>query len=152
MLGELDPSEIEHLLSTELVGRIGCHADGRTYVVPVTYAYSGGAVYCHSGDGLKLVLMRKNPTVCFEVERVGDLASWQSVIAWGHFEELTGASAREGMDILIKRFMPLMVSETARPTHGVGGPGAHGGGSGPLRQAVAYRIVLDEKTGRFERP
>ncbi len=39
MFGELNPEEIEQLLSAQLVGRIGCHADGTTYVVPVSYGY-----------------------------------------------------------------------------------------------------------------
>ena len=146
MIGELTANEVELLLASEVIGRIGCHADGLTYVVPVTYAYSEGAVYCHSGDGLKLRLMRKNPDVCFEVEHIDDLAIWRSVIARGRFEELTGRAAADGMRIFVDRMVPLMVSETARPTHGVGSdaqPDAR-------KQAVAYRIVLGEKSGRFE--
>ncbi len=146
MIGELTADEIERLLESELIGRIGCHADGRTYVVPVTYAYSGGAVYCHSGDGLKLGLMRKNPDVCFEVEHIDDLAVWKSVIARGRFEELTGRASDEGMRVFVNRMAPFMVSETARPTHGVG-PEAHREGE---KHAVVYRIVLGEKSGRFE--
>ena len=38
MVGWLSPAEIEELLHTELVAHLGCHADGRTYVVPITYA------------------------------------------------------------------------------------------------------------------
>lgn len=146
MLGELAANEVEALLASEVIGRIGCHAEGRTYVVPVTYAYSEGVVYCHSGDGLKLRLMRKNPDVCFEVEHVDDLAIWKSVIARGRFEELTGPAAADGMRIFIDRMAPLMVSETARPTHGVGSAARHDTG----KHAVAYRIVLGEKSGRFE--
>ena len=37
MVGWLSPAEIEDLLHTELVAHLGCHADGRTYVVPITY-------------------------------------------------------------------------------------------------------------------
>ena len=48
MLGELDAEQIEELLRAEVLGRIGCHADGRTYVVPVTFAYDGECVYGHS--------------------------------------------------------------------------------------------------------
>ena len=72
MLGELSPEEIEEVLRSEITGRIGCHADGRTYVVPVTYGYQRGYVYCHSSEGLKLRMMRKNPVVCFEVDHVAE--------------------------------------------------------------------------------
>ena len=35
---ELTPDEIEGFLAEQIVGRIGCHHDGSTYVVPVIYA------------------------------------------------------------------------------------------------------------------
>ena len=41
---ELTRAEIDQLLRERTVGRIGCHADGVTYVVPVIYAYDGEAV------------------------------------------------------------------------------------------------------------
>lgn len=143
MLGTLDPEQIDEILRTEVLGRIGCQVDGRVYVVPVTYAYDGECVYAHSGEGTKIRAMRANPEVCFEVEQVDDLARWRSVIAWGVYEELHGDDARRGMQVLLDRFRPLMVSETAQPTHGMGA-------AGPI-VAIAYRIRLREKTGRFER-
>ena len=54
MLGELTSDEIDELLRTEAIGRIGCYAFGQPYVVPVTYAYDGDSVYGHSREGLKL--------------------------------------------------------------------------------------------------
>ena len=63
MLGELTAEQIEAMLRAETTGRIGCHADGRTYVVPVTYAYESGCVYSHGFDGLKIRLTRSNPRV-----------------------------------------------------------------------------------------
>jgi nitroimidazol reductase NimA-like FMN-containing flavoprotein (pyridoxamine 5'-phosphate oxidase superfamily) len=145
MLGELDAQQIEDLLKSQVVGRLGCHHEGRTYVVPITFAYDGEAVYGHSGDGLKLRMMRANPLVCFEVDQMDDLANWRSMIAWGVFEELHGSEAEAGMSILIRRLSPLMVSETSQPSHGMSSAG-----HGP-RHAVIYRIRLDERTGRFER-
>src|SRR5712692_2410678 len=103
VLGELDAAAIESLLLTEVTGRIGCHAQGRTYVVPITYAYESGSVYGHSTEGLKLRMMRENPRVCFQVDRVRGPADWESVIAWGDFEELKGARAIEGFNLLMRR-------------------------------------------------
>ena len=142
MLGTLDAAAVEALLHDEVVGRLGCHADGRTYVVPIVYAYDGEAVYGHSRDGLKLRMMRANPRVCFEVDRMRDLANWESVIASGTFEELHGDRAAAAMARLVERLAPRMTGQgSARPPEG------HGGGA----TAVAYRVVLDERTGRFER-
>jgi nitroimidazol reductase NimA-like FMN-containing flavoprotein (pyridoxamine 5'-phosphate oxidase superfamily) len=83
MLGELNERQIEHVLRSEVIGRIGCIAEGRPYVVPITYVYDGTCVYGHSVDGVKMRAMRSEPSVCFEVEHVDNLANWQSVIAWG---------------------------------------------------------------------
>ena len=149
MLGELPAREIERLLQGELIARIGCHVEGRTYVVPVTYAYSDGALVGHSLAGLKLEMLRKNPKVCVEVDHVDDLANWRSVIAWGEFEELVGTEAERALDLLMSRFVPLTASETSIPSH-LREPAT-------LSRNVAgsssfvYRIRLTEKTGRFER-
>ncbi len=58
MLGELNQEQIEQVLRSEVIGRLGCHASGRTYVVPVTYAYDGERIICHSGLGRKIEMMR----------------------------------------------------------------------------------------------
>ncbi len=149
MLGTLSPAEIEDLLHTEVVARIGCHAEGLTYVVPITYAYDGDGLIGHSVDGLKLRMMRQNPVVCVEVDHMDDLANWRSVIARGRFEELVGTAASAALVTLRERFRPLMVSETSQPTHDLheGETETHSGNG----RAHLYRIHLYEKTGRFER-
>ena len=103
MLGTLTSEQIEQVLRTEVIGRIGCHLEGRTYVVPITYAYLDGAVYAHSAEGLKLQMMRMNPAVCFEVDHMDDMANWRSVIATGRFEELHGEAAKLGLQVLLAR-------------------------------------------------
>lgn len=149
MLGELNSDQIERVLRAEVTGRIGCHAEGRTYVVPVTYVYQDGSVYGHTAEGLKVRMMRKNPRVCFEVDHVRDLANWQSVIAWGVFEELRDEAAVRAMDLLIDRLLPLVTSETGPSPPRAAQPTPEAAADG--RKLVTYRIVLTEKTGRFER-
>jgi nitroimidazol reductase NimA-like FMN-containing flavoprotein (pyridoxamine 5'-phosphate oxidase superfamily) len=149
MLGSLSAVEIEDLLHAEVVARLGCHAEGRTYVVPVTYAYDGDALLVQSADGLKVRMMHQNPLVCVEVDHIDNLANWRSVIAWGRFAELFGADATAALVRIRERLRPLMVSET--------GPAAEtlAEGETPVRSgnghASVYRIHLFEKTGRFER-
>ena len=149
MLGMLNRDQIDQLLRSEAIGRLGCHANRRTYVVPVTYVYDGTAIYGHSGDGLKLRMMRANPNVCFEVDHVDTMASWQSVIAWATFEELRGPAAQHAMHLLVNRLMPLIAGTPPMPTEGVGETDryrielADG-------QAVIYQLNIVEITGRFE--
>ena len=50
---------------------------------------TGNILYAHSLEGLKISIMRKNPTVCFQVDTMKDMADWESVLLWGTFEELT---------------------------------------------------------------
>lgn len=145
MIRELDRDEIDEVLRDGLVGRIGCHANGKTYIVPITYAYDGMHVYCHSAEGLKLQMLRESRQVCFEVEELAGLASWRSVIAWGVFEELAGYEAEDALQRLKARVLPQLVAgsePSARPpTHASETSG---------REVVVYRIRLGERTGRAE--
>lgn len=150
MQGELTHEQIENVLRSELTGRIACHAEGRTYVVPVSYAYDGENIYVHSGSGLKIRMMRENPSVCFEVEQIDDLANWRTVLGWGTFEELEGPEELRARKRLTERFGPFVTSETARPSTGPRSAEESPDESGAKR-SIFYRIHLDEKTGRFER-
>ena len=141
MLGELSADQIEDLLREALIGRIGCHAYGRSYVVPITFAYDGTYVYAHSGEGMKLHMMRANPHVCFEVDLMDDMANWRSVVAWGTFEELYGPQAEHAMNVLLEQVAPRIS----------GPPGTSAHPTSATAPVVLYRIRLEEKTGRYER-
>jgi len=147
MIGQLSRLEIEALLHNEVIARIGCHTEGYTYIVPVTYAYDGEAIFGYSPEGLKLTMMRENPKVCVEVDHIDDPATWQSVIAHGTFQELSGAAADEAIRKIRARFVLQTVSATAIPSHGLD---PHARSLGRIRFS-AYRIALESKTGRFER-
>lgn len=144
MIEILSSKEIERVLESNAIGRIGCYAEGRTYVVPVAYVYRGNAVYGHSAEGLKTRMMRKNPSVCFETDTVDDVFNWRSVIAWGVFEELSGEAAEDAMRAILLRFLDAKIQPYARPL------AARRAGIAE-NAAVVYRIRLIEKTGRFER-
>lgn len=148
MLGDLKNSQIEHVLYSQVIGRIGCHADGVTYVVPITYAYDGTYIYGHTKEGMKISIMRKNPKICFEVDIIDTMSNWRSVIAWGEFEELKTTEEREeAMDKLMDRILPIMTGETTvqhamRDSHEK---------HIDAMQGVVYRIKLTKKTGRYEK-
>lgn len=148
MLGKLNDSEVEDVLKSQIIGRIGCHGDGISYVVPVTYVYDGTYIYAHSAKGMKIDMMRKNAEICFEVDLMQNIANWQSVIAWGKFEEIINSNEKQqAMQKLIDRIVPLLASKTAQPSHGIT---EHANDAG-RRKAILYRIKLNKKTGRFEK-
>ncbi|HSK15683.1 MAG TPA: pyridoxamine 5'-phosphate oxidase family protein [Gaiellaceae bacterium] len=139
MIAELDRAEIDELLHAQVVGRIGCHADGLTYVVPVIYAYDGEGLYAYSLEGTKIRMMRANPRVCFEVDEYEPSGSWRSAIVQGTYEELGGEGARRALALLTDRFAGrAATSEGERRRRGNGTP-------------VAFRISVDEVTGRSVR-
>jgi nitroimidazol reductase NimA-like FMN-containing flavoprotein (pyridoxamine 5'-phosphate oxidase superfamily) len=148
MFGILTTSEIEEVIMHQTVGRLGCHADDTTYVVPISYAYDGMYIYAHTTEGMKVNIMRKNPKVCFQVDRMNNMANWQSVISWGHYQELTETVERNrALKRLMDRVLPLLSSTTT-----------HLSPYWPFLpndissiKGIVFRILLTEKTGRFEK-
>jgi len=150
MIGHLTKEEIEEVLRANVLGRIGCSDGKKQYIVPISYIYDGKHIIAHSPTGMKIEMMRKNPGVCFEVDEMKDFANWKSVIAWGQYQELTEERERyAAMKLFVDRMMHMKISETAvlpelseKRTHPRSPGNIH---------PVIYRIVLTEKTGRFER-
>lgn len=149
MIGRLNNEQIEKLLKENVLGRIGCSAGKKTYVVPVNYVYDGKFIIAHSVMGLKIEMMRKNPQVCFEVDEMKSFTNWKSVIAWGEYQELTGERDRYyAMKLFVDRMMHVKISEAAIPPE-ITEKQVHPGLPGSIK-AIVYRIVITEKTGRFE--
>ena len=148
MLGQLNNAQSDEMLHREQVGRIGCYADDAVYVVPVSYAYDGACIYAHSREGKKVEMMRKNPKICFEIDSMENLANWRGVILWGRYEELSDPKEQErGMQLLMDRFAPMISSETAHPHQGMQAPGMEE----KKHKAVVFQIVIEERSGRFEK-
>jgi uncharacterized protein len=148
MIGKLENREIEDVLGKNIIGRLGCHANNTTYVVPISYAYDGTYVYGHTYEGMKIKMMRENPDVCFEVDMMENMENWKSVICHGKYEELTNPDERKkGIQKLLDRVLPIITSETVRITpHWPFPPSDLNKVNG-----IVYRIKLSEKSGRFEK-
>lgn len=148
MLGELNNEQIQHVLNSQVVGRLGCYADGEVYVVPITFAYDGTYIYSRSKDGAKIKMMRENNRVCFEVDIIENMANWRSVIVWGTYEELTDEeSQQKALQTLEAKIAPFITSETVRPHRQTMSPQI----VEKEKKAIVYRIRVEKKTGRFEK-
>ena len=147
--GQLDAAQIDQVLHSELVGRIGCCAEEHVYVVPVFYAYDGTYVYGHANEGMKIRMLRANPEVCFEVDHVESLINWQSVIAWGRFEELEGDQADLAEQVLVQRVKPFLAAAIGEPLRQSRASGSVSDATAEQR-AIVYRIALTKRTGRSE--
>ncbi|MCP9753150.1 pyridoxamine 5'-phosphate oxidase family protein [Ferruginibacter sp. HRS2-29] len=148
MLGQLNEQQIKNLLLSHTVGRVGCIAGNKPYIVPVTYIFEDGYIVSQSNEGTKLDMMRKNKNVCFQVDMIVDMANWQSVFIDGHFEELKGKAAIAARNNLYDRIFPLLTSATVHPHE-------HGVTSTPddsnRLKPIMYRIKIKSMTGRFEK-
>jgi len=149
MLGELNEMQIDHLLLSQSVGRIACTDGNIPYIVPVTYIFDGKVIICQSKKGKKLDVMRENPNVCFQVDTVQNMANWRSVIISGTFHELEGNEAVEAREYLFNHLWPFLTSTTIHPHE-------HASSLASVDDAnrikpVMFKIVINKKTGRFEK-
>ena len=148
MIGELTKEQIEQVLASGLIGRIGCSDGKRIYILPVTYVFAEQYIYIHSKEGSKVQIMRSNPQVCFEVDSIEAMTNWRCVIAHGIFEELkTEKEQANALKLLKDRLVPYLLSETMRPQGFDHAPGS----IEKERKPVFYRIQITAMTGRFEK-
>jgi uncharacterized protein len=133
---ELSRGEIEEFLRDQRIARLGCHAGGTTYVVPLIYAYEDGAVVAVTTEGRKTAMLRENPRVCVEIDEydADGKGSWRSVIAHGACEELAGDAVEPALALMRKRFA-RNAGRAAEPRP-----------LGP--NVVVLRIALEEISGR----
>ena len=148
MIAALENVQMERLLREQSFARLGCHADGETYVVPISYVYDpeNNRLLGQTTQGKKIEMMRSNPNVCIEIDDVASLTHWESVILWGKFVELRGADAAKAMGLLIDRYAPIFEGESRRRGREVTPPPL---GHTPAIQIV-YSVQIDRMSGRCE--
>lgn len=150
---ELTAAEIESFLDEQVYGRLGCHDDGEVYVLPLIYVregqvredqvredqvWEGQSLYIMTTEGRKIQAMRKNPSVCFEIdEHDRATGNWRSVIVQGRYEELGAEDTTRVLGLLSARFGKRRPSAEAAP------PAA--------RPTLAFRIRILSATGRAVR-
>ena len=109
---ELTDEENHALLARNHVGRIAFSFHDRVDIRPIHYIYRDNWLYGRTEPSDKLVTLRHNQWVAFEVDEVRGPFDWQSVVAHGSFYHLTEESTphnRETRDEalkLLREFMP----------------------------------------------
>jgi nitroimidazol reductase NimA-like FMN-containing flavoprotein (pyridoxamine 5'-phosphate oxidase superfamily) len=137
-LPELSKKEILELLCEERVGRIGLNDEPQPYVVPTDFAYADGSIYIHSPvDGKKSVLARRDPHVCFEVDKYNeDVTRYKSVIVRGEVNEVSDEDER-------RKAMRMLAAKATRS----GGWQAHANGGSTMGSIAIFKITINEMTG-----
>ena len=137
MISELGEKEARAMLSEGRLGRLGCCLNGEPYVVPVNYMFVDGYIYVHSLPGRKIETLRANPHACLQVDEIQDDYNWRSVIAYGHYEEITDADQRERTLAELFKHLPHLTPVESRMKKG-------------LPQTVVFRLRISKITGVFE--
>jgi hypothetical protein len=136
-IGELKDTDALAILREGTLGRLGCIASGRPYVVPVNYYYDGKDIYIHTLPGKKIDALRANPHVCLQVDEIKNSYDWRSVIAYGTFEEVSNEEVKENILTRLYSRLPHLTPVESRLVDGVKG-------------TIVFRIKVEEVTGMAE--
>ena len=148
MLGKLNETEIDNLLLSQSVGRIGYTNGKKPFITPVTYVYDGEKIIGQTKEGMKMDIIRKNSQVCFEVDIMSSMDNWQSVLISGKFRELTGDKAAKAREYLFDHVLTLMTScAVHQHQHEITTIVDDNNRIKP----IMYQIEIKQKTGRFEK-
>ena len=118
-------------------------ADGQPYGVPVSYAYTGEAIYFHCAvEGHKLDNLNSNNRVSFCVVGKTQVLpdkfamNYESVIVFGTAQEVFDDEKHAGLVEILKKYSPDFMEKGERYING----------DGP--QARVYKIMIEALTGK----
>lgn len=94
MFRELSAREVETVLAGNNVGRIGFSFRNTIDIRPLHYVYSKRWLFGRTSPGDKLVTLRHNQWVVFEVDEVRGPFDWESVIVRGTFYRLSNDGSK----------------------------------------------------------
>ena len=149
MIGKLTNQQIEEILEDNVWGHLGCNDGLNTYVFPLNYLYDGKYITCHSQEGFKVQVMRKNNRVCFQVDEMKNHTNWKSVMVLGEYQEVNDEQeCYHAMKAFADRRLFLKKSESALLLR-INEQGTNMQVKNESRPVI-YRILIDEKKGRYE--
>lgn len=103
---ELGQAQIEKVLETQHMIRVGFSANEEIYVVPMGYVWYGGAFHGFTSHGRKVEMAQTSPNVAFSIDtssRTGHW-TWHSVAGEGTFEVIKMPRAALVMPKYIGKF------------------------------------------------
>lgn len=86
------------LVKKQWLARLACAEADIPYVVPIQYAFANDRLYFFTLPGKKLEIMRRNPNVCVQIDKLKSKHSWKCVIIDARFIDLGGDECREEKD------------------------------------------------------
>ncbi len=138
--------EIDSIVRSSRVCRLGMSDGERPYVVPMCFGYDGVAVYFHSAtQGQKLNILRNHPHVCLEFDLAGEIVRGERACAWGQmyrsaiaFGEATFVRSPEEK----RRGLRLLMAQYADPASSFSFADTESS------RVVVIRVEIDQITGK----
>ena len=135
---ELSRKEMDALIVRNHVGRIAFSFRDAVDIRPIHYVAARGWLFGRTSPGDKLVTLRHNQWVAFEVDEIAGPFDWQSVVAHGTFYRLTP----EGSAIDVKLYRRAL-----RRVRTLAPKALRKGDPAPFRTEL-FGIAVDSMTGR----
>lgn len=147
-------AEIDAFLAWEGTGRLGTiDAEGRPYVVPLSFVHDSGCVYYHwfSEDGRKTRAVARHRQVCFEADwATRDQLSYRSVIGDGELDEVVDSGERRRILALLAAKFPAYATGAG---HSAEIADVIGRGDDAMAEAVRiFRVRFSRLTGKKKGP
>lgn len=141
--------EIENILHSQIIGRIGCAYKDIPYVVPISYVYDGINVFCQSQDGKKIHILRNNQNVCLQIDIISSISDWKSVLVTGRYQELDESESVKARELLYSRVFTLMTGSVIHRFE-------HKENNNIITDEksiknILFKIDIDEISGRYEK-
>lgn len=151
MQTDLTKSECEKILADNHYAHLACIDGDEPYLVPITYVYEGVFLYGCTKEGKKIDVMRKHKKVCVQVECVQSPDSWESVVCWGTFEEVTDAKNIQRVKLMFaEKHGDILLHGKKSPVMPVI-KNLHEDRSDHAAMNVVYRIMPYRMTGKAEK-
>jgi nitroimidazol reductase NimA-like FMN-containing flavoprotein (pyridoxamine 5'-phosphate oxidase superfamily) len=121
MIQSLNKKESVALLANNYIGSLGYVYKDRPFIVPITYFFDGkNTIIVYSSEGHKTNAMRKNKLVSLQVSEIKNIDNWNSLLAHGIFEELSGNDAKRSLREFSTGIKDLILRKEERNLHFIG--------------------------------
>ena len=111
-----DRKQIETIMAKAKCCRIALVDGILPYIVPINFAVNNNHLYFHSAnEGKKIDILRKNNSVCFEIDIEGEIVESKTACSWGmKYVSVIGfgqaffiednTKKRKALDILMEKY------------------------------------------------
>jgi hypothetical protein len=135
---ELSKSECGELLERNQSGRIAYTFRDRVDIEPISYVYADGWIYGRTAPGSKMVTIRHQAWVAFEVDEIEGRYDWRSVVVHGSMHVLDPNGGDRDREAYAAAVDVIRTAEENALTPSDPAPHRH----------ELFRVYVDEMTGR----